>query len=220
MLPEPGEELLLPLFPLPNVVFFPRTRLPLHVFEPRYRQMVVDAMAGDARIGMVLLEQGWEADYLGAPAVHPVGTFGAIEGLVALDDGRYDLVLNGQARFRIVDEVRTSPYRLARVHRLPDNPGAPELTRAIREWLVELSHRYLEHVPQPNEVPELETATCEELANALVMSLPVGVEEKQRLLELDAVVERAERVGGLLKERLDTLDFLAPYRHGGDPKNN
>src|SRR5512133_2398532 len=99
MLPEPGEEFLLPLFPLPNVVFFPRTRLPLHVFEPRYRQMVADAMAGDERIGMILLESGWESNYYGAPSVHPVGTCGQIESLVALEDGRYNLILNGEARF-------------------------------------------------------------------------------------------------------------------------
>jgi Lon protease-like protein len=220
MLPEPGEEFLLPLFPLPNVVFFPRTRLPLHVFEPRYRQMVADAMVGEERIGMILLEEGWESDYQAAPAVHPIGTFGVIESLVALDDGRYNLILNGQARFRIVEQVIEAPYRVARVVRLPDLAGAPEMAYAMREWLVELSLRYLEFGPQPNQVPELKTANCEELANALVMSLPMGVEDKQRLLELDAIVERAERVGEFLGERLETLQFLKPFRHEADPKDN
>ena len=220
MLPEPGEEFLLPLFPLPNVVFFPRTRLPLHVFEPRYRQMVADAMAGDERIGMILLEPGWEAAYDGAPAVHPVGTLGLIESLVELDDGRYTLVLNGKARFRIVEQVVEAPYRVARVVRLPELGSSPEITYATREWLVELSLRYLEFVPEPNRVPELKTADCEELTNALVMSLPIDVEEKQRLLEVDAVVERAERVGEMLRERLETLQFLAPFRHAGDPSYN
>lgn len=220
MLPEPGEEFLLPLFPLPNVVFFPRTRLPLHVFEPRYRQMVADAMASDERIGMILLEPGWEADYYGAPKVHPVGTFGQIENLVALEDGRYNLVLSGQARFRVVEQVIEAPYRVARVVRLPDPAAPPEMAYAMREWLVELSLRYLEFVPEPNHVPELKSATCEELTNALVMSLPLDVDDKQRLLELDDVVERAERVGGMLQHRLETLEFLAPFRMDGDPKNN
>ncbi|MBI2214061.1 MAG: LON peptidase substrate-binding domain-containing protein [Acidobacteria bacterium] len=219
-LPEPGEEFLLPLFPLPNVVFFPRTRLPLHVFEPRYRQMVADAMASDERIGMILLEEGWEADYYGAPAVHPVGTLGQIESLSALEDGRFNLILNGQARFRVVEQVSDSPYRVARVMRLPDVAAPPEAAYAIREWLVDLSLRYLEFVPKPNQVPELETAGCEELTNALVMSLPLDVGDKQRLLELDAIIARAERVGELLKQRLETLEFLAPFRQQGDPKNN
>jgi len=69
MLPDVGEEFLLPLFPLPNVVFFPKTRLPLHVFEPRYRQMVADAMSNDERIGMIRLEEGWEEKNYGAPPV-------------------------------------------------------------------------------------------------------------------------------------------------------
>lgn len=182
--------------------------------------MVADAMAGDERIGMVLLEAGWEASYLGAPAVHSVGTFGVIEELMALEDGRYNLVLSGQARFRILDQVSEAPYRVARVVRLPELAGSPEMAYAMREWLVELSLRYLEFVPEPNTVPELKTANCEELTNALVMSLPLDVEDKQRLLEIDAVVERAERVGDLLKARLETLQFLAPFRHSGDPSQN
>ena len=66
----PDSEFLLPLFPLPNLVFFPQTRLPLHIFEPRYRQMVADAVASDQRFGIVLLRPGWETDYFGAPAIH------------------------------------------------------------------------------------------------------------------------------------------------------
>jgi Lon protease-like protein len=220
MLPEPGEEFLLPLFPLPNVVFFPRTRLPLHIFEPRYRQMVADAITGEERIGMILLEEGWEADYQGAPAVHAVGTLGVIEAVVELDDGRYDLVLNGQARFRILEQIAEAPYRIARVVRLPDVAGSPELAYAMREWLIDLSVHYLELIAQPEQVPELKTASCEALTNALAMSLPLELEAKQRLLELDDVVQRAERIGEFLKERLETLRFLAPFRHDGSPKNN
>lgn len=220
MLPDVGEEFLLPLFPLPNVVFFPKTRLPLHVFEPRYRRMVADAMSRDERIGMILLESGWEADYHGSPSVHRVGTLGQIESLDALDDGRYNLILSGEARFRIVEQVSDEPYRVARVVRLPDLSASPELAQAMRARLVGLSLRYLEFVPEPNQVPELTTANCEELANALVMSLPLEVEAKQELLEINDVAERAEQVGTLLESRLETLEFLAPFRRSGDPKDN
>ena len=74
MPPLPEGEFLLPLFPLPNIVFFPHTRLPLHVFEPRYRQLVQDAVEGDERFGIVLLRPGWETDYFGAPPVYEYGT--------------------------------------------------------------------------------------------------------------------------------------------------
>ena len=139
MSPLPEGEFLLPLFPLPNIVFFPHTRLPLHVFEPRYRQMVQDALEADQRFGIVLLRPGWEADYFGAPAVYDFGTLGTIEQAVPLEDGRYNIVVRGDVRFRILDEVsRVLPHR-------PRRRAARDLTRgqreayAQREWLADLS---------------------------------------------------------------------------------
>src|SRR5213596_3395375 len=83
---------LLPLFPLPNVVLFPNVFLPLHIFEPRYREMVADALASDRLIGMVLLRPGWERDYEGRPPVYPIGCSGVITHAERLHDGRYDIV--------------------------------------------------------------------------------------------------------------------------------
>src|ERR1700759_1596489 len=103
----PDGEFALPVFPLPNLVFFPQTRLPLHVFEPRYRQMVADAIESQNRIGIVLLRPGWEPDYFGAPAIHPCGTLGIIEQAVSLDDGRFNILLRGEVRFRLIDEVQS-----------------------------------------------------------------------------------------------------------------
>ena len=95
---------LLPLFPLPNVVLFPNVFLPLHIFEPRYREMVADALAGDRMIGMVLLRPGWEHDYDGRPPVYPIGCSGVITHVERLPDGRYNIVLRGLERFRILEE--------------------------------------------------------------------------------------------------------------------
>src|SRR5436309_5373234 len=111
----PDGEFLLPLFPLPNLVFFPETRLPLHVFEPRYRQLVTDAVSADKRFGIVLLRPGWEANYFGTPAVHHTGTLGEIEHVVSLEEGKYNILVRGQVRFRIVAEVMGQPYLTARV---------------------------------------------------------------------------------------------------------
>jgi Lon protease-like protein len=218
--PQPEKEFLLPLFPLPNLVFFPKTRLPLHVFEPRYRQMVSDAIAGEERIGMILLKPGWEPDYYGAPAVYDFGTAGVIERVVRFDDGRYNLILNGMTRFRVLEHVSDNPYRVARVEALPEVQPSPDEAYATREWLVELSNRYLEFLPGNNQVPELATATLDEITNALIMSLTIDVEEKQKLLETSAMLDRAERIGSLLQQRLETAELLAPYRTGGDPASN
>src|SRR5215208_1517291 len=81
----------LPLFPLPNVVLFPNVCLPLHVFEPRYRQMVADALDGDRIIGMTLLRPGYEAEYERRPAIYPIGCAGVVTHSQPLADGRYDI---------------------------------------------------------------------------------------------------------------------------------
>src|SRR6516162_10197371 len=104
------------LFPLPGLVFFPHAVQPLHIFEPRYRQMAADALAGDRLIALVLLQPGWEEHYDDTPAVHAVACLGRVAVEQLLPDGRYNLVLRGLARVRIVEELTTDKrYRMARV---------------------------------------------------------------------------------------------------------
>lgn len=220
-MPEyPRGEFLLPLFPLPNLVFFPRTRMPLHVFEPRYRQMVTDALASDERFAIVLLRPGWEANYYGSPPVHQYGTLGHIEQVVALEDGRYNILVNGQVRVRLIESVKELPYRVARVIAEPEKAGPPDAAYAQREWLADLSKRYMEYLPGHAEVPELETAGLDSLANALIMSLNLDLEQKQHLLELGDVVTRAAQVAEELEQRLERMKFLKGFRNQGDPRNN
>ncbi|HET7437528.1 MAG TPA: LON peptidase substrate-binding domain-containing protein [Thermoanaerobaculia bacterium] len=216
----PEGEILLPLFPLPNLVFFPHTRLPLHVFEPRYRQLVKDVMEADQKFGIVLLRPGWEADYFGSPNTYTIGTLGTIEQAVPLDDGRYNILVRGDVRFRIIEEVSRVPYRTARAVALPEAPRALDQTYAQREWLADLSHQYLKYLPDQTAVPEIETVTLEALTNALVMSLNLDIEEKQKLLEKDDVIARAEEVGNEISNRIESLRFLAPFRRRGDPSHN
>jgi Lon protease-like protein len=216
----PEGEFLLPIFPLPNIVFFPQTRLPLHIFEPRYRQMVRDALGADQRIGIVLLRPGWEPDYFGAPAVYDVATLGTIEQAVPLDDGRFNIVVRGDLRVRVLDEVSRDPYRTARVIAKPETTTAVDQAYAQREWLADLSRQYLQYLPEQAPVPEIETVTLDALANALIMSLNLDLEEKQKLLEVDDVLKRAEKVGSELASRIESLQFLAPYRHASDPSQN
>lgn len=220
MAPLPEGEFLLPLFPLPNLVFFPQTRVPLHVFEPRYRELVRDVLETDHRFGIVLLRPGWENDYYGAPAVHALGTLGTIEQAVTLEDGRYNIILRGDMRFRILDEVSRSPYRIARVTIEPESERTPEESYAQRLWLADMSREYLRYLPEQIPVPEIDTVSLAALTNALVMSLNLDAEEKQKLLEQQDVVARAEAVGSELTRRIESLHFLAPFRRGGDPAKN
>src|SRR5262245_44622238 len=116
------------LFPLPNLVLFPQAVQALHIFEPRYRQMTADALVSDRLIAMALLRPGWEADYEGAPPIHPVVCLGRVVADQLLDDGRYNLLLRGVSRARIVEEVSSDKlYRTARVRLLEDADPPPPL---------------------------------------------------------------------------------------------
>ena len=216
----PEGEFVLPIFPLPNLVFFPNTRLPLHVFEPRYRQMITDAMEADKRFGIVLLRPGWETDYFGAPAVHQCGTLGTIEQAVPLDDGRFNILVRGDVRIKIVGEVDKMPYRTARVVARPETRRKADEAYAQREWLADLARQYLTYLPDQMAVPEIETVGLDALTNALIMSLNLEVEEKQKLLEIDDLISRAEQIGAELQSRVESLRFLSPYRRGADPSKN
>ncbi len=220
MAPLPDGEFLLPLFPLPNIVFFPHTRLPLHVFEPRYRQMVKDVLETDQRFGIVLLRPGWETEYFNTPPTFSYGTLGTIEQAVPLEDGRYNIVVRGDTRFRILDEVSQLPYRTARVIAEPETEGEPQALQEQHQWLAGLSHQYLHYLPDQTAVPEIETVNLDALTNALIMSLNLDIEEKQKLLEIHDVISRADEVGNELSSRIESLRFLAPFRRGSDPSHN
>src|SRR5438876_12061931 len=123
---------LLPLFPLPNVVLFPNVFLPLHIFEPRYREMVADAVASDRMIGMVLLRPGWDRDYEGRPPIYPIGCSGVMTHVERLGDGRYNIVLRGLERFRIVEENHERSYRRASIEPLHERALAGDDHAEVR----------------------------------------------------------------------------------------
>jgi len=102
-----------PLFPLPNVVLFPRAILPLHVFEERYKDMTADALIGPGRVAMALLRPGWEKSYHERPAIEPVVCVGKILSHERLPDGKYNFLLQGQTRARVVHEQSGKSYREA-----------------------------------------------------------------------------------------------------------
>src|SRR5690349_16433355 len=176
---------LLPLFPLPNVVLFPGVFLPLHIFEPRYREMVADALAADRLIGMALLRDGWEGSYEGRPPVYSVGCSGVITHCEQLPDGRYNLILRGVERFRISEENHSRAYRRALTQALPDR------ALASHERLLLRAHRArLEALLAPSvaaaglEARVAAGMSDDDLVNALAQYLDLAPIEKQALAEL------------------------------------
>jgi uncharacterized protein len=192
----------IPIFPLPNVVLFPNVFLPLHIFEPRYRSMVAEALDGDRLIGMVLLRPGWEGDYEGRPPVFPIGCAGLISHHERLPDGRYNIVLRGLEKFRIEQEDTGHDYRVARVRTL-DEP----LPEAQRDQ-VRAARRRLETllVPQPQGrardpmVPP--SMSDEDLINALAQYMELEPLEKQALLERDGLLARCRSLIELLEMKM------------------
>lgn len=191
----------IPVFPLPNVVLFPNVFLPLHIFEPRYRQMVDDALQGDRIIGMVLLRPGWERDYDGRPPVYAVGCAGVITHAERLPDGRFNIVLRGMEKFRITGEETGKAYRVAHVEPVLE-PSAESVRAEMRPL-----RRRLEAllVPQPEGQPDPKVPSSmadEDLVNALAQYLEFEPVEKQALLERDGVLDRCRSLIELLEMKV------------------
>jgi len=203
---------LLPIFPLPNVVLFPNVFLPLHIFEPRYREMTADAIKSDRMIGMVLLRPGWQGDYEGRPPVFPVGCSGVITHVDKLDDGRYNIVLRGVERFRILEEDDRLSYRRALIDPLPEascrgaDLDAVRRQRAKLDALlapsVERSLAALGNEPGGGELRIPPAMPDEDLVNALAQYLDFEPLEKQALLEQHNLRSRAESLVELLEMKI------------------
>jgi Lon protease-like protein len=195
-----------PVFPLPDLVFFPETVIPLHIFESRYREMIRDASTGDNLVGMALLRPGYEKDYEGSPEIHPVGTVGRIEQLRELPDGRFLLNLRGLARVAYREIPSDKSYRTARVNlrsESPVNEEDPGLESAKIDLLS--THALLTRALDPAGSPALAIDAKTPFAaavNRACLNLPVAADLRQELLAVDDILERRRRVGRLLDEIL------------------
>lgn len=189
------------LFPLPGVVLFPRAVAPLHVFEPRYRRMTADALAGDRLIAMVRLLDDGSA----RPPVETVGCLGRVIRHERLDDGRFNLLLLGLARIRLVREVPDFdlPYRIAEAVVIDEAVPVGVDEPAARASLIERFRRAVgAKVDLDDEFFRLleGAESLGALADVLAHALPLDAESKQRLLAEPDVLARVRRLDGWLAE--------------------
>ena len=192
----------IPIFPLDKVVLFPNVFLPLHVFEPRYRAMVSDALDGDRIIGMVLLRPGFESDYEGRPPVYGVGCAGVITHAEPLSDGRYNIVLRGIEKFRIKGEDASRAYRLAHVQPLPEWPDEKQ-REDIRKQRQRLEALLAAAVERSGSEPRFPPAVPDEdLVNALAQYLELDPIERQALLEREGILSRCRALIELLEMKV------------------
>jgi Lon protease-like protein len=199
---------IIPIFPLPNVVLFPQIMLPLHIFEPRYRQMVHEAQGKTpALIGMALLRGNWHEHYEGNPEIFPVGCVGEMVRVDSLPDGRFNILLQGVREYRIAEEVTTKRYREARVDWQPNNKES--LLTEQRQDLRRLLEQYLRNNEKVQQFLADPALADDFLVNFFAFHLDFMPIEKQGLLEALTLRERAERLR-------DMLDFKLSEPRGVD----
>jgi len=196
----------IPIFPLPNVVFFPKTYLPLHIFEPRYCQMIDEALAADRMIGMVLLKEGWEEEYDRDPDIYEIGSLGRIVRSQRLDDGKYDIILYGLKRFSVRDQKFEKPYRQGKVEILTE-PAAQPLPSLLKQNLVELLTQFYHKLDGGEEMQSILELGLEDdaLISTLAVGFPFTVVEKQFLLEAETLYRRGRRLADLIQLRLHAI---------------
>jgi Lon protease-like protein len=183
-----GGLLRVPIFPLAGALLFPRAQLPLHIFEPRYRAMVRDALAGDRLIAMVQPKDNKEP-----PAVFDVGCIGRIVGSEELEDGRFNIVLEGVARFRVASEAEVATlYRQVYADGSGFDDDPEPLASVQRAELERESRRYADALGYAVDWEAVSRLDGEMLVNGIAQIAPLDVGSKQALLEAGDLSERAD----------------------------
>ena len=180
----------LPIFPLAGAILFPRSQLPLHIFEPRYREMVRDALDGPGRIGMIQPSAAEDE----ARRRFPVGCVGEIVGVEELDDGRYNIILHGSNRFRMIAEADLeTAYRNADVDLAAfDDASRAPLALTLRAEVEREARRLGDAMRLSVDWQAVSRLDDEMLVNAIAQVAPFDVGAKQALLEEPTLDERAD----------------------------
>jgi Lon protease-like protein len=209
--PEPGEEIEVGLFPLPDVVLFPGMSLPLHVFEPRYRRLVSDTLHNDGWLAVPRLQPGYETNYHDCPAVHPVMGVGRIVNHTRLADGRYDIEVAGVLRLRLSRETQDEPYRMARGQVLADRAVGPAATTLHTELtkLVLRMRPFWSEAGRELERTTLEASGLGACTDVLAQLLQTADDRQLLLEELDPS-QRAMILCGRLHELWEHVERLGP----------
>ena len=182
------------IFPLPGALLFPGLQLPLHIFEPRYRAMVKDALARDRRIGMIQPQRAEE----GAP-LYAIGCLGKIGEVEALDDGRFNLVLEGEARFRILRELdAVTPFRQVEAELIEEEPH-PALSPVERAGFEREARRFAAAQGYAVDWEAVMRLDDQSLIDGTSQIVPFDIASKQALLEAGNLAERCELLVQLMQ---------------------
>jgi uncharacterized protein len=191
----------IPIFPLEDVMLFPDMSVPLHIFEPRYKAMIADALKGNRIIGMVLLRPGYEKDYERSPSVFLIGCAGVINEVEQLPNGEYNIVLGALTKYRITREEPSRPYRIAHVTAIDDavaDADRPAL-RARRQRLEALIKESGGRTGVAAVPPNL---SDERLVNGISQLSHIDELDRERLLEASNPLARADVLIAVLEKSI------------------
>lgn len=205
----------IPIFPLPGLVLFPRTVMPLHIFEPRFVRLVTSAIESDYRLASANLRKGWEKDYFGAPPANRVVTIARVLHHEKLPDRRFNILLEGIERAALVDELQEKPFRVGRVLPLPDlmDDADREAIRVATRELTGLAAQIAEYAPEMRGVlTNLDNQHLHPgiIADQVAAALVRESYDRQCILEQRRVLRRIELVSVQLRIRLAQLVDEAP----------
>ena len=191
----------IPIFPLEDVMLFPEMSVPLHIFEPRYKAMIADALKGNRIIGMVLLRPGYEKDYERSPSVFPVGCAGVINEVEQLPNGEYNIVLGALTKYRITREEASRPYRIAHVTAIEDTVAEADrpTLHARRQRLEELIRQSGGRTGVAAAPPNI---SDERLVNGMSQLAHIDELDRERLLEAANPLARADALIAILEKSL------------------
>lgn len=201
-----------PLFPLANVVLFPRTVAPLHIFEPRYRQMMEAALDSDRVIAMVTVRPEQVENMAGDPPVYPIGCAGFIQSHQKLADGRFNLLLQGMHRVRVEREIPRPEdrlFRIGEVSDLEDETVQPERCSELRQQVAVQLGRIVGSgagLKLEQTIGRLEGMDAQAFTDGLCQALGLPAAEKQALLDADTIDERLQRLEGALGFHLAMIE--------------
>src|SRR5436190_14382177 len=211
-----------PLFPLPNVVLFPRAVLPLHIFEDRYKIMTADVLGTNRMIAMALLKPGWEKNYYQMPAIEPVVCVGEILSWEQLPDGKYNFLLQGRVRARVMSESKWKAYRVGELNALEETATLEIDLEKERARLQDLfSAAPFGALPIAKQFRELLDGPIptEAVADLAAFNLLEDIPVKQKLLE---DVDIPHRIARIVEELRTVAEHVSPGVRGfpAEPGSN
>jgi Lon protease-like protein len=191
----------IPIFPLEDVMLFPEMSVPLHIYEPRYKAMIADALKGDRIIGMVLLRPGYEKDYERSPSVFQIGVAGKINESEQLPNGEYNITLGALTKYRITREEASRPYRVAHVTAIADatsdgDKAALHARRQRLEALITESGGRTGVRAVPDNISD------EGLVNGISQLAHIDELDREHLLETPTPLARADALIAILEKMI------------------